>query len=123
MVSKKPLSLVKGQPTHLGTIHLIHAGGFVAGRIVDRFGKPMPGLLAAVQGGRTGISAALTDAQGRFRIPNIVPGESLHLTLCLHGELVDGDSGNAGFQDNEQMDIDGVMANPTERQIIWHPHS
>ena len=123
MVSKKPLSLAKGQPTHLGTIHLMHADGFVSGRIVDRSGKPMPGILAAVQGGETGISAALTDAQGRFRIPNVVPSEALHLTLCLHGELMDGDSGNAGFQSNEQMDSDGVRAGPVERQIIWHPHS
>ncbi len=123
MVSKTPLALTKGVPTDLGTIHLVHATGTVSGRIVDQAGRPMPGILASVDGEQTGNSAALTDSQGRFRIPNVVPGEPLHLTLCLKGELVDGDSGNAGFQSNEQMDLNGVQASPMERQFVWSPHS
>jgi hypothetical protein len=123
MVSRNPLVLTRGHPTDLGTIHLVHAAGSISGRVVDQAGTPMPGILASVRGDQTGGSAALTDAQGRFHIPNIVPGEPLHLTLCLKGELVDGDSGNAGFQSDEQMDLNGVRASSTEQEILWHPHS
>ena len=123
MVSKKPLSLAKGQPTHLGTIHLVHADGFVSGRIVDRSGKPMPGILAAVQGEKTGISAALTDAQGRFRIPNVVPSDALHLTLCLHGNWWMATAATQGSKATSRWTSDGVRAGPVERQIVWHPHS
>lgn len=119
-VSDAPLAVVKGRTTDLGLIHLVRADGFVSGRVVDRLGKPMAGVLASVNGEKTLVSAAMTDSQGYFRIPNVVSGETLRLNLCLKGEV--SDSGTAMLQSNEMMDIRGVKASPVVRQIVWHPH-
>ncbi len=118
-VSDKPLSVVSGTPTDLGTIHLLRADGFIAGRVVDTAGKPMAGVLTNVRDGKTGVSAAVTDAEGKFRIPNVVIGERLTLHLCLHGEAPD--SGQAWSQSNEEMNIPDAYANPTPVKIVWRP--
>lgn len=118
-VSDKPLNVVAGKPTDLGIIHLLRADGFIAGTVVDTAGKPMVGVLTYVQGGKTGISAAVTDTEGKFRIPNVVVGERLKLHLCLHGEAPD--SGQALSQSNEEMDIPDAYAISTPVKIVWRP--
>lgn len=119
-VDEKPLALVKGTTLNLGVVHLLPAAGSVSGRVLDAAGKPLPGVLAFVRGGKTFLSAAVTDDGGRFRIPNVVVGEALTLELCLQGEA--RDSSTALSQSNETMDLPGVRASPAERKIVWHPH-
>ena len=118
-VSDKPLSIVPGKPTDLGSVRLVKADGSVSGTVVDAVGKPMAGVLAFVRGGKTFLSAAVTDDQGKFRIPNVVAGERLMLHLCLHGEAPD--SGQALSQSNEEMNIPDAYANPTPVKIVWRP--
>ena len=119
-ISELPLTVTKGATVDLGSIRLVHADGFVAGRVVDSAGKPMAGVLVYVQGNKTNTSASVTDDQGRFHIPNVVLGEGLRLELCLKGEAPD--SGQALSQSNDEMDIPDVTASTTEREIVWHPH-
>ena len=119
-VSDKPLAVAKGGTTSLGAIHLVRADGFVTGKVVDGSGKPLSGVLAFVRGGKTFLSAAVTDDGGGFRIPNVVKGEALRLHLCLHGEA--RDSGEALSQSNEEMVIPGVTSSPVVQKIVWHPH-
>ena len=121
VLTQKPLTFVNGQKADLGTVQLTPAEGIVYGRVIGQSGKPMSGVLVAAQGTVTGLSAAMTDAQGRFRIPNVVLGEALHLTLCLHGEVTD--SGQALFQSNDTVDFYGIKAGPTEQDFTWHPSS
>ncbi len=118
-VSDKPLPVIAGKPTDLGAIRLLRADGFILGTVVDTAGKPMAGVLTNVQDGKTGISAAVTDAEGKFRIPNIVPGERLTLHVCLHGEAPD--SGQALSQSNEEMNIPDAYASSTPIKIVWRP--
>ncbi len=118
-VSDKPLNVAAGKPTDLGTIHLLRADGFLTGTVVDTAGKPLVGVLAEVTGDKTGISAAVTDAQGSFRVPNLVVGERLKLRFCRHGEAPD--SGQALFQSNEVMNIPDAYASPTPVKIVWRP--
>ena len=118
-LSDKPLNVVPGKPTNLGTVHLLHSDGSITGMVVDTAGKPMAGVLTYVQGDKTGISAAVTNAQGSFRIPNVVAGERLKLLLCLHGEAPD--SGQALSQSNEQMEIPDAYASTTPVKIVWRP--
>lgn len=118
-VSDMPLNIVPGKPTDLGIIHLLRADGSITGTVVDTNGKPMAGVLADVRGDKTGISAAVTDAQGKFRIPNIVVGERLKLQLYRHGEAPD--SGQALFETNEMMNIPDAYASPTPVKIVWRP--
>ena len=120
-VSQKPLAISDGSTTNLGSIHLIHANGFVSGRVVDVSGKPMAGVLASVEGEKTNVSAAVTDDQGRFRIPNVVPDEVLRLELASKGEILG--SGTALRQSNDVMEVPGIEASPTEREIVWQPHT
>lgn len=118
-ISNTPLVVVPGKPTDLGTIRLVKADGSVSGRVVNAAGKPMEGVLACVQGDKTGISAAVTDAEGKFRIPNVIPGERLILKLNRHGEAPD--SGQALWQSNESMDIPDAYATTTPVKIVWRP--
>ena len=119
-VSDNPLAVAKGGTKTLGTVRLVRATGTVSGRVRDGSGKPLSGVLAYVRGGKTFLSAAVTDDEGRFRIPNVVPGEALHLELCLKGET--RDSGTALSQSNDEMNIPGVEASPIVREIVWHPN-
>ena len=119
-VSDNPLAVAKGGTKSLGTVRLFYATGTVSGRVRDGSGKPLSGVLASVRGGKTFLSAAVTDDEGRFRIPNVVPGEALHLVLCLKGEA--RDSGTALSQSNDEMNILGVEASPLVREIVWHPN-
>jgi len=118
-VSDKPLNVVPGKPTDLGAIHLLHADGFITGTVVDTAGKPMVGVLTDVRDGKTGVSAAVTDVEGKFRIPNVVVGERLTLHLCRHGEAPD--SGQALSQSNEEMNIPDAYASPSPVKIVWRP--
>lgn len=115
----RPTPITKGVTTDVGTVRLTRADGSVSGRVVDGLGRPMRGVLASVRGGKTFLSAAVTDAKGRFRIPNVVPGEPLTLNLCRQGEAPD--SGSALSQSNEEMQIPQVEASPAEPKIVWHP--
>jgi len=115
----KTLTLEAGKPKDLGAIHLQRAEGFITSTVADTAGKPMEGVLAYVVGGKTGLSAAVTDAQGRFHIPNIVPGERLRLKLNSKGEAPD--SGQAQWNGNENMDIPDAYATPTPVKIVWRP--
>lgn len=118
-VSDKRLTVMPGKPTDLGAIRLQRADGFISGTVADTAGKPIEGVLAYVQGDKTGISAAVTDAEGKFRIPNVIPGERLMLKLNRHGEAPD--SGQALWQSNESMDIPDAYATPTPVEIVWRP--
>ena len=118
-LSDTPLNVVKGATVNLGAVHLVRADGSVSGRVVDRLGKPMAGVLAFVRGEKTLVSAAMTDDRGFFRIPNVVSDEVLHLDLCLKGEV--SDSGVALSQSNDEMHLPGVKASPIVRQIVWNP--
>ncbi len=46
----------------------------VAGRVVDREGRPMAGLLVEQSGDGPRRTAAATDAEGRFRVVGLAPG-------------------------------------------------
>lgn len=118
-VSDKPLPVVAGELTELGAIHLLRADGFITGKVVDTAGKPMAGVLTNVRDGKTGVSAAVTDADGKFRIPNVIVGERLTLHLCRHGEAPD--SGQAWSQSNEEMNIPDAYATSTPVKIVWRP--
>lgn len=118
-ISNRLPALSAGTATDLGAIRLLHANGYIAGRLVDTSGKPMKGVLAAARGGKTLVSAALTDTQGRFHIPNIVSGETLRLKFCLRGVVPD--SGDPGEMSNQQMEISGVRASTKEMEIVWRP--
>lgn len=50
--------------------------GSIAGRVLDPSGAPVSGASVAVSGGRGAVNdiAALTDAEGRFRLGNLPPG-------------------------------------------------
>ena len=119
-ISRMALTIATGATVDLGSIRLARADGFVVGRVIDRAGKPMAGVLVYVQGSQTDTSATVTDDQGHFHIPNVVSGEGLHLKLCLKGEAPD--SGEALSQSNDQMDFPDVTASTTEREIVWHPN-
>ena len=114
-----PLTLLPGQPKDFGTIHLLRADGSIAGTVVDTAGKPIAGVLAYVMGGKTGTTAAVTDQEGNFRVPNIVAGERFKLFLCLHGEAPD--SGEAVSLSTERMTIPDVYASMTPVKIVWRP--
>lgn len=118
-ISNRLPALKTGTATDLGAIRLVHANGYIAGRLVDTSGKPMKGVLAAARGGKTLVSAALTDTQGRFHIPNIVSGETLRLKFCLRGVVPD--SGDPGEMSNQKMEISGVRASTKEMEIVWRP--
>lgn len=115
----KTLTVAAGKPTDLGAIRLRRASGFLSGTVADIAGKPMAGVLAYVVGDKTGLSAAVTDAQGKFRIPNIIPGERLMLKLNSQGEAPD--SGQAQWRGSEDMDIPDAYASPTPIKIVWRP--
>ncbi len=120
-VAEQMPPLAQGAAADLGLIHLTHALGSISGRLIDDAGKPMAGAVAYVEGGKTFLSAAVTDTQGRFHIPNVVVGESLRLVLYSKGTVTD--SGGYARQTNDKMEITGVMASPTEREIVWNPHT
>ncbi len=115
-----PLTLVPGQSESFGPIHLVRADGSVSGTVADAAGKPMAGVLAYVRGDKTGTSAAVTDAQGKFRIPNVVVGERVWLRLTLHGEAPD--SGQPEIQSNVSMDVRNTYASATPLKIVWRPN-
>jgi beta-lactamase regulating signal transducer with metallopeptidase domain/protocatechuate 3,4-dioxygenase beta subunit len=117
----KPQAVTPGITANLGTFRLVPARGVVSGRVIDRDGKPIASAVAWVEGGKTVFSAAGTDAKGYFRIPNVVPGEVLSLGLCRKGTI--RDSGDVITEDKERMQISGVKAGPTEREIVWNPHT
>jgi hypothetical protein len=50
--------------------------GSIAGRVLDPSGAPVSGASVAVSGGTGAVNdiAALTDAEGRFRLGNLPPG-------------------------------------------------
>ena len=120
-VAKQMPPLVQGASTDLGLIHLTHALGSISGRLIDSTGRPMAGALAYAEGGKTFLSGAVTDTQGRFHIPNVVVGEALRLVLYSKGTVTD--SGGYARQTNSKMEITGVEASPTEREIVWKTHT
>jgi len=117
----KSQAATPGTTASLGTVRLVPAEGVVSGRVLDSAGKPIVGAVAWVDGGKTIFSAAGTDAKGYFRIPNVVIGELLSLGLCRKGTV--RDSGTVITEDKERMQISGIEAGPTEREIVWNPHT
>ncbi|HKE84001.1 MAG TPA: carboxypeptidase regulatory-like domain-containing protein [Vicinamibacterales bacterium] len=66
--------------------------GTLAGRAVDRQGLPVPGVTVTATGPQ-GMKTSVTDAEGRFSIPFLTPGQ-----YSLRAEL-------QGFKPVEQQDI------------------
>jgi hypothetical protein len=78
------LELKEGQTLEAPPFVLHKADSFIAGRLLDQDGKPAPGI-------RISLSPSLpprtvtTDADGRFRFDNIVPGQPLSLRVSSDG--------------------------------------
>jgi protocatechuate 3,4-dioxygenase beta subunit/5-hydroxyisourate hydrolase-like protein (transthyretin family) len=89
-----------GETKDAGTVTLARAEGTISGRVVDDAGKGVSGMVVSAEGPKTGRSAALTDATGAFRIPNLVTGEALELQV-YRGLLSEGDSGSPGRTSND----------------------
>ena len=62
-------------------IWLREAPGFVAGRIVDADGKPMPKTHVVLGHPCIPDTMCITDAKGAFRIEDLVPGEEVTLSI------------------------------------------
>ena len=106
----------RGETKDVGLITLRKAEGTVSGQVVEEDGKPVAGALAFVKGEATFLSAAVTDAEGRFRIPNVVKEETLELTICREGEA--RDSGEPLWQSNDKWIRRGVKASETALKIV-----
>lgn len=79
----------------LGTIKLAGTSGFVAGRVLDSAGKPLPDVTVFNRGNCLEKVTARTDEQGRFRLEGFLPGHRYVFAVKdgyrFTGTLVDGD--------------------------------
>lgn len=62
----------EGEQHDIGRIVLPRADGVIAGRVVDKRGRPSPQMLVEVRGKFTQSQADTTDADGRFSVKNLV---------------------------------------------------
>ncbi len=69
------MQLQPGEKRDLKTLALKKADSFVAGRVVDEQGEPVPGAQVGSDGRDTPYQGATSDAAGTFRFDNVVAGK------------------------------------------------
>ena len=84
-----------GQEQDLGRIPLTPAPGRLTGQIIDENAALSAGIYVLASGPKTGESGAYTDAKGRFTITDLLPGESLTLTVSSHNGTVSSPFGSS----------------------------
>lgn len=105
----------RGETKDVGLITLRKAEGFVSGQVVEEDGKPVVGAVTSVRGAATLLSTVETDAEGRFRISNVVKGETLE--LCVSPLRVAPD-GSRYFNSSQSWYRRGVKAGDKTLKIV-----
>jgi hypothetical protein len=72
---------VAGDVKNLDTVVLTPASGVLTGRVVDDAGVGVAGMVVEVTGAKTLSSAAVTEADGSFRVGNLVANEPLKVDV------------------------------------------